>query len=116
MPSQKADYKSIEDIRTYVRDFFVSGYKGFEDYHRERGVSKSTVRDRANTIGTVFGDIYSKQRGANGYCRLVLDQSYPVRNPFHELYMHKSFTDKVIRRFFTQPALSAQSGFPKTPL
>ena len=100
MPSQKADYKSIEDIRTYVRDFFVSGYKGFEDYHRERGVSKSTVRDRANTIGTVFGDIYSKQRGANGYCRLVLDQSYPVRNPFHELYMHKSFTDKVIRRFF----------------
>ena len=100
MPSQKADYKSIEDIRTYVRDFFVSGYKGFEDYHRERGVSKSTVRDRANTIGTVFGDIYSKQRGANGYCRLVLDQSYPVRNPFHELYMQKSFTAKVIRRFF----------------
>ena len=100
MASQKTDYKSLEDIRTYVRDFFVNGYKGFEDYHRERGVSKSTVRDRANTIRTVFGDIFNKQRGTNGYCRLVLDQSYPIRNPFHELYMYKSFTDKNIKRFF----------------
>lgn len=96
MSTDKIDFKKLEKIRYYVRDFFINGYKDKNIYKEEGSISNSTFANRTKTIGFILDDIFD----SDDIYRLMFDQSSVSDNPFHNILKYKSFPESSMQRYF----------------
>ena len=90
--------KNFDNIRMYMRDFFVYGFRTREDY------SKKSLRSYDNEkrrIQSYLGDLLSfKQTEAGKKVFISLDARSVSRNPLYKAFKVKSFTSKDISLYF----------------
>ena len=90
--------KNFDNIRMYIRDFFVYGFRTREDY------SKKSLRSYDNEkrrIQSYLGDLLSfKQTEAGKKVFISLDARSVSRNPLYKAFKAKSFTSKDISLYF----------------
>ena len=90
--------KNFDNIRMYMREFFVYGFRTREDY------SKKSLRSYDNEkrrIQSYLGDLLSfKQTEAGKKVFISLDARSVSRNPLYKAFKVKSFTSKDISLYF----------------
>ena len=90
--------KNFDNIRMYMREFFVYGFRTREDY------SKKSLRSYDNEkrrIQSYLGDLLSfKQTEAGKKVFISLDARSVSRNPLYKAFKAKSFTSKDISLYF----------------
>lgn len=90
--------KNFDNIRSYMRDFFVYGFKTREDYTKKSLRSYDNERRR---IQNCLGDLLSfKQTQAGKKVFISLDGRTADRNPLYKAFKVKSFTAKDISLYF----------------
>lgn len=105
MSEYKELIKQFDKIRTYVRDFYVYGFKTREDYQEKSGRTYDNQRRR---IESWFSDyIRTGSKGHKKAVFLTLDSSRIPVNPLYHAWKSKTFTDNDITlRFFLLDILS----------
>jgi hypothetical protein len=90
--------KNFDNIRMYMREFFVYGFRTREDY------SKKSLRSYDNEkrrIQSYLGDLLSfKQTESGKKVFISLDARSVSRNPLYKAFKVKSFTSKDISLYF----------------
>lgn len=90
--------KNFDNIRMYMREFFVYGFRTREDY------SKKSLRSYDNEkrrIQSYLGDLLSfKQTEAGKKVFISLDARSVSRNPLYKAFKVKSFTSNDISLYF----------------
>lgn len=90
--------KSFERIRSYMREFYVYGFKSREEYSLKSARSYDNERRR---IESWLGGYMSFRRDASGKnVYLSVDSRQIPRNPLHKAFKARSFTDKDITLHF----------------
>ena len=97
-----SEYKELiqrfEKIRSYVRDFYVYGFKTREDF-REK--SARTYDNHRRRMESWFSDyIRTDQNGHKKSVFLTLDSSRMAVNPLYHAWKSKTFTDNDISLHF----------------
>lgn len=118
--SHQNKIKHLNTIRSYIRQFFVCGFKENEDFittdtkekKTNRKISKSGfgyVKDKIkNCFNKSDGSIEFK-RGAKGQVVLSFDIRNIKTNPFYDIYKSKSFSEKdIILRFLMLDYIATQ--------
>lgn len=94
MSEYKELIKQFDKIRSYVRDFYVYGFKTREDFHEKSGRTYDNQRRRMESW---FSDyIRTDQNGHKKSVFLTLDSSRMAVNPLYQAWKSKTFTDNDI--------------------
>ena len=111
MSEYKELIKQFDKIRSYVRDFYVYGFKTREDFHEKSGRTYDNQRRRMESW---FSDyIRTDQNGHKKSVFLTLDSSRMAVNPLYQAWKSKSFTDNDISLRFLLSDLLAD-GRPRS--
>jgi len=98
MSSYSELIKNFEKIRTYMRDFYVYGFKSREDYSSK---SARSYDDERRRIESWLGDHMSFVRTPDGKNVFISIDSRTIRhNPLYSAWKAKSFTDGDITLHF----------------
>lgn len=90
--------KNFERIRSYMREFYVYGFKSREEYDDKSARSYDNERRR---IESWLGDYVSFHQDSSGKnVFLSVDSRRIPHNPLHKAFKAKSFTDKDITLHF----------------
>ena len=90
--------KNFHNIRNYMRDFYVYGFKNRSQYNLKSARSYDNERRR---IESWLGKYMSFTRDANGKnVFLAVDSRMVPSNPLYEAFKAKSFTDNDIMLYF----------------
>ena len=90
--------KNFDNIRMYMRDFFVYGFRTREDYSKKGLRSYDNEKRR---IQSYLGDLLSfKQTEIGKKVFISLDARSVSRNPLYKAFKVKSFTSKDISLYF----------------
>lgn len=90
--------KNFSKIRSYMRQFYVYGFKSREEYDAKSARSYDNERRR---IESWLGDYMAFRQDANGKSVfLSVDSRTASHNPLHKGFQAKSFTDKDITLHF----------------
>ena len=90
--------KNFERIRSYMREFYVYGFKSREEY---RGKSARSYDNERRRIESWLGGCLSFRQDPSGkHVFLSLDSRRVPRNPLYQAFKAKSFTDKDITLHF----------------
>lgn len=86
--------KKFENIREYMREFFVYGFKNREEIGRKSARSYDNERRR---IESWLGESMSFSRSANGKAKFIsIDTRKVSKNPLYNAFKAKSFTSNDI--------------------
>ena len=111
MSEYKELIKKFDKIRSYVRDFYVYGFKTREDFHEKSGRTYDNQRRRMESW---FSDyIRTDQNGHKKSVFLTLDSGRMAVNPLYHAWKSKSFTDNDISLRFLLSDLLAD-GRPRS--
>lgn len=97
--------KQFQTVRTYVRDFYVYGFKSREDYQEKSGRTYDNERRR---IESWFAD-YTKSAYVQGKKNvyIAVNSSQIALNPLYQVWKAKSFTNNdIMLHFFILDILS----------
>ena len=90
--------KNFDNIRMYMRDFFVYGFRTREDYTKK---SLRSYDNEKRRIQSYLGDLLSfKQTEIGKKVFISLDAKSVSRNPLYKAFKVKSFTSKDISLYF----------------
>ena len=90
--------KNFDNIRMYMREFFVYGFRTREDYSKKGLRSYDNEKRR---IQSYLGDLLSfKQTEIGKKVFISLDAKSVSRNPLYKAFKVKSFTSKDISLYF----------------
>ena len=90
--------KNFDNIRMYMREFFVYGFRTREDYAKKGLRSYDNEKRR---IQNYLGDLLSfKQTESGKKVFISLDGKSVSRNPLYKAFKVKSFTSKDISLYF----------------
>ncbi len=90
--------KSFEKIRSYMREFYVYGFKSREDYDKK---SARSYDDERRRLESWLGDHMSFVRTPEGKNVFISIDSREIRhNPLYKAWRSKSFTDLDITLHF----------------
>ena len=90
--------KSFDRIRSYMREFYVYGFKSRSEYSQKSARSYDNEKRR---IESWLGDYMSFRQTASGKnVFLSFDSRYVRRNPLYKAFRAKSFTDGAITLHF----------------
>lgn len=90
--------KNFEKIRSYMREFYVYGFKSRSDYDEK---SLRSYDDEKRRIESWLGDYMRFSQTAEGKnVFLSVDSRITQQNPFYKAWKAKSFTDKDITLHF----------------
>ena len=90
--------KHFEPLREYMRDFYVYGFKGREDF---KGKSLRSYDNERRRIESYLGDTMAFRQEKNGKkVFLSVDSSEIYENPFYRAFKAKSFTRNDIMLHF----------------
>ena len=105
MSEYKELIKQFDKIRSYVRDFYIYGFKTREDF-REK--SSRTYDNHRRRMESWFSDyIRTDQSGHKKSVFLTLDSSHMAVNPLYQAWKSKTFTDNdICLRFFLSDVLA----------
>ncbi len=98
MSSYRELIKNFERIRSYMRDFYVYGFKSREEYDRKSARSYDDERRRVESwLGEHMGFV---RTGEGKTVFLSIDSRTVTGNPLHRAFGAKSFTDGDITLHF----------------
>ena len=98
MSSYSELIKNFEKIRTYMRDFYVFGFKSRDDYQKK---SARSYDDERRRLESWLGDHMSFVRTPEGKNVFISIDSRTIRhNPLYNAWKAKSFTDGDITLHF----------------
>ncbi len=98
MSSYNERIKNFERIRSYMREFYVYGFKSREDYDKK---SARSYDDERRRMESWLGDHMSFVRNAEGKSVfLSIDSRISHHNPLYKAWKAKSFTDGDITLHF----------------
>ena len=90
--------KNFNKIREYMRDFYVYGFKGREDFDAK---STRTYDDERRRIESCLSDYMHFQNTPDGKSvAITIDSRSGKHNPFYKAWKAKSFTDGDITLHF----------------
>ena len=91
--------KDFARIRSYMRDFYVYGFKNRNEYEEKSIRSYDNERRR---IASWLGDYMRFQQSANGKCTFLSVDSRKIgQNPLFKAFKTKTFTDNdILLHFF----------------
>ncbi len=90
--------KNFDNIRMYMRDFFVYGFRTRESYAKK---SLRSYDNEKRRIQSYLGDLLSfKQTESGKKVFISLDGKSVSRNPLYKAFKVKSFTSKDISLYF----------------
>ena len=90
--------KNFDNIRMYMRDFFVYGFRTRESYAKK---SLRSYDNEKRRIQNYLGDLLSfKQTESGKKVFISLDAKSVSRNPLYKAFKVKSFTSKDISLYF----------------
>lgn len=97
--------KDFSRIRTYMRDFYIFGFKTRDDYDAKSARSYDNERRR---VESWLGEYMNFRRDKNGkQVFLSLDSRAAAHNPLYQSFRAKSFTDvDITLHFFILDLLS----------
>lgn len=100
--------KNFDNIRSYMRDFFIYGFKTREEYDRKSARSYDNERRR---IQSYLGDLVSFRQTASGKKTFIsLEGKSVTHNPLYRAFKSKSFTNKDITLHFIVMDILADGG------
>lgn len=98
MSSYSELIKNFEKIRAYMRDFYVYGFKGREEYDQK---SARSYDDERRRVESWLGDHMSFVRSPEGKRVFIsIDSRVSEHNPLYKAWKAKSFTDGDITLHF----------------
>ena len=98
MSSYSELIKNFEKIRSYMREFYVYGFKSREEYDKK---SARSYDDERRRIESWLGDHMSFVRTSEGKNVFIsIDSRVLKHNPFYKALKAKSFTDGDITLHF----------------
>ena len=98
MSSYNELIKNFERVRSYIREFYVYGFKSRADYDKK---SARSYDDEKRRMESILGDYMSFVRTPEGKnVFLSIDSRTSVHNPFYQALKAKSFTDGSITLHF----------------
>ena len=98
MSSYSELIKNFEKIRTYMREFYVYGFKSREEYNKK---SARSYDDERRRMESWLGDHMSFVRTPEGKNVFIsIDSRVSTHNPFYKALKAKSFTDGDITLHF----------------
>lgn len=98
MSSYSELIKNFEKIRSYMREFYVYGFKSREEYNKK---SARSYDDERRRIESWLGDHMSFVRTPEGKSVFIsIDSRVSKHNPFYKALKSKSFTDGDITLHF----------------
>lgn len=100
MATDKIEFKKLEKVRYFIRDFYISGYKNKNMYTTEENIGNSTFANRTKTIDFILNNITDLQIGTKSVYRIMFNQSSESENPFHQVLKYKSTADSSLQRYF----------------
>lgn len=90
--------KNFDSIRSYMKEFFIYGFKTREEYDKKSARSYDNERRR---IQSYLGDIVSfRQTSAGKNVFISMDGRSVTHNPLYRAFKAKSFTNKDITLHF----------------
>lgn len=90
--------KNFDKIRSYMRDFFIYGFKTREEYDRKSARSYDNERRR---IQSYLGDLVAFRQTPSGKNMFIsLEGRSTAHNPLYQAFKSKSFTDMDITLHF----------------
>lgn len=90
--------KNFDNIRSYMRDFFLYGFKTREEYDRKSARSYDNERRR---IQSYLGSLISFRQTPSGKNAFIsLEGRSVTHNPLYQAFKAKSFTNKDITLHF----------------
>lgn len=90
--------KNFDNIRSYMRDFYIYGFKTRDEYDKKSARSYDNERRR---IQSYLGDLVSFRQTASGKNMFIsLDGRSATHNPLYAAFKAKSFTNKDITLHF----------------
>ena len=93
--------KNFERIRSYMRDFYVYGFKSRDNYSSKSGGSARSYDDERRRMESWLGDHMSFVRTPEGKNVFISIDSRTIRhNPLYNAWKAKSFTDGDITLHF----------------
>ena len=97
--------KNFNRIRDYMRDFYVYGFKSWEEFTRK---SARSYDDERRRIESWLGDYMQFRRTPEGKNVLLSIDSRATRhNPFYKAWKAKSFTNGDIMPHFILMAIKS---------
>ena len=98
MSSYSELIKNFEKIRSYMREFYVYGFKSREEYNKK---SARSYDDERRRMESWLGDHMSFVRTHEGKNVFIsIDSRVSTHNPFYKAFKAKSFTDGDITLHF----------------
>ena len=100
--------KNFDNIRGYMRDFFLYGFKTREEYDRKSARSYDNERRR---IQSYLGSLISFRQTPSGKNAFIsLEGRRVTHNPLYQAFKAKSFTNKDITLHFMLLDILADAG------
>ncbi len=109
MSEYKELIKQFDKIRSYVRDFYIYGFKTREDFREKSGRTYDNQRRRMESWFSEY--IRTDQSGHKKSVFLTLDSSRMAVNPLYQAWKSKTFTDNDISLRFLLLDLLADGKF-----
>ncbi len=109
MSEYKELIKQFDKIRSYVRDFYIYGFKTREDFREKSGRTYDNQRRRMESWFSEY--IRTDQNGHKKSVFLTLDSSRMAVNPLYQAWKSKTFTDNDISLRFLLLDLLADGKF-----
>ena len=98
MSSYNELIKNFERVRSYMREFYVYGFKSRADYDNK---SARSYDDEKRRMESILGDYMSFVRTPEGKIVFIsIDSRTVSHNPLYKAWKSKSFTDKDITLHF----------------
>ena len=98
MSSYSELIKNFERVRSYMREFYVYGFKSREDYNKK---SARSYDDERRRVESWLGEHMRFVRTAEGKNVFIsIDSRVSTHNPFYNAWKAKSFTDGDITLHF----------------
>lgn len=98
MSSYSELIKNFEKIRSYVREFYVYGFKSREEYDKKSARSYDDERRRMESWLGDYMNFVRTPEGKNVF--ISIDSRVSTHNPFYKALKAKSFTDGDITLHF----------------
>ncbi len=98
MSSYSELIKNFEKIRTYMREFYVYGFKSREEYNKKSARSYDDERRRMESWLGDYMNFVRTPEGKNVF--ISIDSRVSQHNPFYKALKAKSFTDGDITLHF----------------
>ncbi len=98
MSSYSELIKNFEKVRTYMREFYVYGFKSREEYNKKSARSYDDERRRMESWLGEHMRFVRTPEGKNVF--ISIDSRVSVHNPFYKALKAKSFTDGDITLHF----------------